>query len=315
LNRLLIIIFSLSILSCNTERNIEKIEYEFYPAFLSPITYSIDLNEKVLYQNSKFFKTERTIQGSKNLINEKYDISNENLTTFLNEIYEIGLDSSIVHQRSVLDGIGLKFNVIDQRNDTISLTSISPSRIEKYNLDYKVLDAFFRLANNTIDDYKGLSITENIQDYFSYGLPIRQMNTEPIEYRIWGGISGCESDNPELIKFLDSLPNDKPVIFDLRNGSFAPCLSSLLDRFNKSKQFFYYGNYYLTNSDLELETFKDQLKEAEKDRNSSMVGSLRVSIRETEKFKKEIENEIIQNQNTFKTKEEIIKTIANNVYN
>lgn len=314
MNRL-IIIFSLLIISCNSERNIKKIEYEFYPAFHSPITYSIDLNDKVLNQNSKFYKTEGSIQGSKNLINKEYDISNENLTLFLNEIYEIELDSSIIHQRSVLDGIGFKFNTIDYRNDTISLTSISPRRVEKYNLDYKILDAFFRLANSTINDYKGLSITENIQDYFAYGLPIKQMTNEPIEYRVWGGISGCESDNPELIKFLDSLPNDKPVIFDLRNGSFAPCLSGLLNRVNKNKQLFYYGNDYLTNSNLKLEILKDQLKEAKKDSNSSMVGSLRVRIRETEKFKKEIENVIIENKNTFKTKEEIIKTIANNTYN
>lgn len=315
MNRLIIIIFSLLILSCNTQRNIEKIEYEFYPAFLSPITYSIDLNEKVLYQNSKFYKAERTIQGSENLISREYVISNVNLTSFLNEIYEIGLDSSIVHQQYVLDGIGFKFNTIDQRNDTISLTSVSPNREEKYKLDYKVLDAFFRLANKTINDYKGLCITEKIQDYFAYGLPIKQMSIEPLEYRVWGGISGCESDNPELIKFLDSLPNDKPVIIDIRNGSFAPCLSNLLDRFNKSKLLFYYGNYHLTDADLYLETLKDQLKEAEKDNNSSMVGSLKVSIRETEKFKEEIENEIIYNQNTFRTKEEILKTIANTVYN
>lgn len=297
------------------EREIEKIEYEFYPAFLSPITYSIDLNKKILYQNSKFYKTERTIQGSKNLINEKYDISNENLTTFLNEIYEIGLDSSIVHQRSVLDGISFKFNTIDQRNDTISLTSVSPNRKEEYIIDYKVLDAFFGLANKTINNYKGLCITEKIQDYFSYALPIKQMNTEPLEYRVWGSVSGCESDNPELIKFLDSLPNDKPVIFDLRNGSFAPCLSNVLDRFNESKQIFYYGNYYLTDSDIYLETLRDQLKEAENDRNSAMVGSIKVRIRETQEFKEEIKNELINNQNSFATKEEILKTIANNVYN
>jgi len=60
------------------------------------------------------------------------------------------------------------------------------------------------------------------------------MNTELIEYRVWGRISGCESDNSESIKFLDSLPNDKTAIFDLRNGSSAPCLSSLLNRLKKN---------------------------------------------------------------------------------
>ena len=315
MNRLIIIIFSILIISCNSERNIEKIEYEFYPAFLSPITYSIDLNKKVLYQNSKFYKTERSIQGSENLINREYDISNENLTTFLNEIHEIQLDSSIVHQRDVLDGIGFKFNAIDQRNDTISLTSVSPPRIDKYKIDYKILDAFFQLVNKTIDDYKGLCITEKIQDYFSYKLRIKEINTEPLEYRIWGNIRGCESDNPELIKFLDSLPNDKSVIFDLRNGSFAPCLSSLLKKFNESKQLFYYGNYYLTDAELDLEILKDQLKEAEKDSNSSIVSYLKVRIREMKEYKEEVENIKFNNQKNFKTREEILKTIANTVYN
>jgi hypothetical protein len=315
LNRLLIIIFLLSILSCKSERSIEKIEYEFYPAFLSPITYSIDLDERAIYQNSEFYKSEGYFQGSKNLINKKYKINDDDLTIFLDEIYAIGLDSSIVHQRDVLDGIGFKFNLIDNRNDTISLTSVSPNRKDKSTIDYEALDAFFRLTDKAISDYKGLYITERIQDYFDYGLQIKLTNTEPLEYRVWGRISGCESDNPELIKFLDSLPNDKPVIFDLRNGGFAPCLSSLLDQFNKNKKLFYYGNYYLSKSDLELETLKDQLKEAEKDMNSSMVGSLRATIRGTEKYKEDIENEIIQNQHTFGTKEEIIKTIANTVYN
>ncbi|WP_157358429.1 hypothetical protein [Winogradskyella sp. J14-2] len=314
MNRLLIILFLLSILSCNSEKSIEKIEYEFYPAFLSPVTYSIDLNKKELHQNSKLFKTDGFIQGSKNLINKEYKIENEDLTIFLDEINAIGLDSSVVHQRDVLDGIGFRFNLIDKRNDTISLTSVSPIRNAESTIDYKVLDAFFRLTSKTISNYKGLYITERIQDYFSYGLQIKLTNTEPLEYRVWGRISGCESDNLELIKFLDSLPDDEPVIFDLRNGSFAPCLSSLLNEYNKSKKLFYYGNYYLSDADLDLETLNDQLKEAEKDINSSMVGSLRASIRGTEKFREEIENEIIERQNTFKTKEEIIKTIANNGY-
>ena len=214
MNRLLIILFLFLILSCKSEKSIEKIEFEFYPVFLSPITYSIDLNKKKLYQNSKLFKADSFIQGSKNLINKEYKIENEDLTIFLNEINAIGLDSSIVHQREVLDGIGFKFNLIDNRNDTISLTSVSPSRNEESTIDYKVLDAFFRLTTSTISNYKGLYITERIQDYFSYRLQIKLTNEEPLEYRVWGRISGCESDNPELIKFLDSLPNNKLVIFD-----------------------------------------------------------------------------------------------------
>ena len=313
MNKVLFIIFSFLFLSCNSEQGIQNIEYEFYPAFFSPITYSIDLSNGRLYQNSKLYSVNGTIQGSENLINKEYEISNENLTTFLNEINKIGLDSSIVHQRDVLDGIGFKFMTIDQKNDTISLISVSPDRKEENKVDYLVLDPFFRLANETINNYKGICITEIIQDYFDYDLPIKQINDEPLEYRVWGTISGCESDNPELIEFLDSLPNNKPVIFDLRNGSFAPCLSNLLDRYGVNKHLYYYGNNLLTRTDLQLETLKDQLKVVEK-HNNSMAEPLTVSIREAEKFKEEIENRLIQNRNTYRTKQEILKTIANKGY-
>jgi len=313
LKKLLSIIFLLLIFSCNSERNIEKIEYEFYPSFLSPITYTIDINERILHQNSKQFKIEGIIQGSKKLINQQYKIDNKTLTFFLKEITSVKLDSSITHKRSVLDGIGFKFNKIDQKNDTISLISVSPKRTKEYEIDYQILDAFFRLANNVINNYRGISLTENIQDYFVYGLPIKQVNRKPVEYRVWGEIYGCKSDNPELNKFLDSLPSNEPIIFDLRNGSFAPCLSSLLKEYEEEKEFFFYGDYYLNQSIIELETLTEQLQEAKNDNISSQVGSLKVRIRETKKYKMEIEKNGFNNKNRFRTKKEVLKTIANKV--
>lgn len=101
MNRIITILFSLFLISCGSD----KIVYEFYPAFITPIHYTIDIEKSRLSQNSKQFKIEGHIQGSNNLINEEYDIDRKVLNTFLERIESIELDSSIQHGREVLDGI------------------------------------------------------------------------------------------------------------------------------------------------------------------------------------------------------------------
>lgn len=201
-----------------------------------------------------------------------FKINKVDLNKFLQSVNENKLDSNIVHDRIVLDGVSFNYSTVNNNNDTISLKSVCPNRNEN-KLDYKYFDAFFELAYATINDYQGICLIEEIQDYFSYGLPIKLTSKEPLEYKIWGTISGCRNDNPELLEFLKQLPNDKPIIFDIRNGSFSPCLYELFDDYGHKKNIFYYGKESLDN-----EWTKIKLK------------------------------------NSFKTKEQVIKTIANTAY-
>ncbi|MCL6274737.1 hypothetical protein M3P19_12010 [Muricauda sp. 2012CJ35-5] len=246
----------------------------------------------------------------------EYEIDRKELNTFLERIESVKLDSSIRHGREVLDGISFRFSKINQWNDSIFLISTNPNRQEKYQKDYQILDAFFELAHSTIkNNNKGQSLTENIQDYFHYGLPIKRVSNNPIEYRVWGRISGCRDGNNTLVSLLDSLPKNEPVIFDIRNGSFAPCLEELLKEFEQKRQIYYYGNNELNQLDLDIETLEDELSEAEKDNSNGLIGSIRIELKELKKERKRIVADTTSKTNSFKTKKELLKTIANMVYN
>jgi hypothetical protein len=248
------------LISCNSYKgDFKEINIEFYPAFIKPTKFTINLKNRTIeqyqYQTSIMYVDSsdsikfgriygHPIKFKDTLIvfyKKTFQITKNDYNKFLQIVNENHLDSNIVHNRMVLDGVSFKLKTINIKNDTLSLKSVCPVRNEN-ELEFKYLDAFFELAYATINDYKAICLIENIQDYFSYGLPIKLKNKEPIEYRIWGTISGCRNDNQELLEFLEKLPNDKPIIFDLRNGGFSPCLYELFDEYSQKKNLYYYGN-------------------------------------------------------------------------
>jgi len=316
----LIILLTLILFSCKTKTDLKEVQFLFAPSFLHPTKFKINIEnstiEQYTYQDSYYVKewidstSHKTHRKDTLIVHYKntFNINKSDLDEFLTELNLSKLDSTIEHRRSVLDGIGFRVSKINTLNDTISLTSISPNRTEEYKMDYKILDAFFNLSYKSIDDYNGISRIENIQDYFNYGLAIKKMNNDPLEYRIWGTISGCKSDNPEFVKLLNSLPLNKPTIFDLRNGSIAPCLNSLLNEYNK-KKIYYYGNLELTGVNQEIKILEEQLKVAISNNNNLAIHNIKVDIENNIRYKKLISE--MELPNTFKTKSELIKTIAN----
>nr|WP_152556481.1 hypothetical protein [Nonlabens ulvanivorans] len=122
-----------------------------------------------------------------------------------------------------------------------------------------------------------------------------------------GSISGCRDDNQEFLRILENLPNDKPVIFDLRNGSIAYCLNEVLEEYSQKKELYIYGD----KSALQSKKIMDEIKLAEK--NGEVLSELRIQAYETHKmiYENWKNNQKIK---SFLTKEEIIKTIANNGY-
>jgi hypothetical protein len=273
---------ALLIISCSNRTDFKEIEISFSPAFMYPTKFTIDLENNIITQyqfqssysyeeedttdrDEKYgFKLHKVIFKDTLIVHYKksFHINDNTLDSFLKIINEIKIDSNVVHDRDdVLDGISFSFMTTSCNNDTFSLMSNCPDRTSRYKLDYTILDAFFKLAYATINDYDGMCKVENIQNYFSYGLPVKLASKEPLEYRVWGTISGCRNDNQELQKFLNDLPVEKPVIFDLRNGKFAPCLYELFDEFSNKKSIYYYGK-----ETIESEWSKIKLKNVFKTR-------------------------------------------------
>ena len=309
-----------SLISCNSKSNLKEVQVLFAPSFLYPTKFTINIEDKTIeqytYQDSYYVKewidsTSYREHRKDTLVihyQKSFPINNQILNKFLNELKTSQLDSTIQHREPILDGIGFRVSEIDIKNDTISLTSNITRRNEKSQMEYKLLDPFFDLAYKSINDYEGVSGIENIQDYFSYGLPIRKVNEEPIEYRIWGSISGCRKDNQEFLTLLQNLPNDKPVIFDLRNGSIAYCLNEVLEEFSQKRELYIYGD----KSALSSKKIMDEIKLAEK--KGEVLSELRIQAYETHKmiYENWKNNQKIK---SFLTKEDVIRTIANNGYN
>ena len=305
--------------SCESKTDLKEVQVLFVPSFLHSTKFTIDVENKIIeqctYQDGYYVKewidsTSYKTHRKDTLIihyQKSFSIKDKVLNKFLNELNKSQLNTTTKHREPMLDGVVFRISKINIKNDTISLTSNITRRNEKSILEYKILDPFFDLLNNTINEYEGISEIEKIQDYYSYGLPIKKVNDKPLEYRIWGSISGCREDNPELISFLNSLPNNKPILFDLRNGSFAYCLNEVLEEYSQKKELFLYGD----KSAISSKEIMDEIKLAEK--NGEVLSELRLQAFETHKmiYENWINNRKIK---SFMTKEELLKTISRNDY-
>ncbi|MCH2193984.1 hypothetical protein [Kordia sp.] len=257
MRKLLILFLIGSLLSCTTNTKLETVEVHFYPSFLHPTKFTIDLEKKTLeqYTYQDHYNVEEKTEDDTYVIHQKdtlivhyqktFPIDDEVLQHFLRSIESNEFNETIENYKPVLDGIGFGFKKINTKNDSISLSSNITNRREA-TIEYKLLEPFFELAYTSIDDYEGISGVENIQDYFAYGLRIKKAADNPLEYRIWGSIRGCREDQQELLTFLENLPDNEPVLFDLRNGSFSYCLDEVLEEFVQKKTLYIYGNKYAT---------------------------------------------------------------------
>jgi len=316
---ILIVLYSLIFLSCNGQNNFKKIEYNFKPSFLHKTRFTIDINKKTLEQytyqdryrikekgNGKSYKVrfvDTLIVHNQN----RFTIPKSDLKYFLNEITDVKLDTNITIKKFVMDGIRYSINLSNKKNLVTINSNYTKRGVDETKTSYTLIDAFFNLSYKILNEKESIKTLENIQDYFDYGLPIKKVSNEPIEYRVWGSVSGCRDNNSELINLLNNLPNKKPVIFDLRNGSFSYCLNAVLIEYSKKKQIFLYGDKSANRSKKIL----DEIELAEK--NGEKLNKLRVQAYETHKriFNRWKENKSL---NSFLTRDEVLKTIANTIY-
>ncbi len=314
-----------SLISCNNNSELKEVQVLFAPSFLYPTKFTIDVKSKTIeqyiFQKSYFVKewidtNAYTGHWKDTLVvhyRKSFLIDDEVLNEFLREVKSSRLDSTIENRELVLDGISFRVSKMGKKNDTISLTSNITRRDEDSKLVYKLLDAFFDLANQTIDDYDGISSIENIQDYFDYELPLRKVNDKPLEYRVWGSFTGCKSDNPKLVEFLESIPPNEPVIFDLRNGSFSICLYSLLKEYENQKFIYYYGNFEKTKNEQEIKVLREELKVAISNKNELSIQNIKNELESSLWYREEISR--MEIPNIFSTRAELMETIANTDFN
>lgn len=204
----------LSISSIGQENNFEKVILQFEHFKYPKTEYAIDYRKNELtcsmrYSSRKFDTL---------LFQNTYKFTSKEFEKLKEELNKDVPDSIIRKSESYLDGGGFVINYIRKGNDTSKIIIRNPKRSKiEYNSEFNKIDTFFEFAYAVVKDSAGIDALDNSYRPYFRGLPIRKVSDSPLEYKIWGSISGDASWDNELITFLDSLPKDRCVIIDCNN--------------------------------------------------------------------------------------------------
>jgi len=211
---LIFISIILLLTSCNS---VEKkqlpnglfIETEFYPSFHSAIKLEIHKIKETGYLTFRVLE-----YGTKDKI-VSFDSVQLTIDDFIQFFKTLGSVSLLKIPYDTLD-IGLDGVTFDGRisqdGELNEFWGWSPTRKEK-PIQYKFLDAIFELLNNKLPRQE--NYIEDVQNYFSYGLPVKVKSTKPYVARMYGGLS--LGDEGDLQIFFDKVPIDKTAILDMSN--------------------------------------------------------------------------------------------------
>ncbi|MFN3445975.1 MAG: hypothetical protein ACK44D_09555 [Bacteroidia bacterium] len=200
----------------------------------------------------------------------KDTVCNKQYTFFKSEIQKLkdilssNAPKKVVEKREMaLDGGGFTIEYKKANSDTSKLIVGNPRRTHKYQKEYFQIDNFFNFAYTIAKDSIGQNALDHAYERYYDKLPIRKINDSPLEYKIWGNISGCREDNKELVDFFKNLPADRCVIVDIGEWNLSYCLSEVVvEQLTKPKLFIISGKYlnWLSKQFIELRT---QVREAE----------------------------------------------------
>lgn len=197
------------------DSKVEKVILEFR-YFKYPTTeYRIDYkkNELTCIKKYKTYDYNDTI-----VFNKTYKFTNKDFEIIKHELKQNIPDSVLRKSEPALDGGGFVINYFRKNRKKSELIINNPSRkSEKYIHEFKIIDNFLDFAYSIVKDSTGIKTLDETYDPYFTGLPIRKISENPLEYKIWGNISGNASWKNDLIPFLESLPKDKCVIIDCDN--------------------------------------------------------------------------------------------------
>lgn len=246
------------------ENSIEKVVLEFKYFKSADTEYRIDYkkNELTCIMKYQIHKNRDTI-----LFNKTYKFTNEQFEKLKRELAQDIPNSIVKKSELVLDGGGFVINYYRKNKKSSKLIVSNPSReSEKYIQEFKKIDNFFDFAYSVVTDSSGIeTLDETYRPYFT-GLPIRKVSENPLEYKIWGNISGNSKWENNLIPFLENLPKDKCVIIDCNNQLSYAWQEDILKLYIiKNSNLRFANNSYLKYTRESLLEFRENFKKYQRD--------------------------------------------------
>jgi hypothetical protein len=250
MKRISILIFIICLILQNGLSQVDSLEghpkyiflTEFYPSFILPCRVIVEKKENnfilSIYQiyDRKHFKlsdinsfnientdrllidkTYRQYYPDSVFINllEKVEISNDDNERFFGILSEQNLSkqNSLIKE-GILDGITIYFRFKNDFNDN-RFRFICPDPSD--SSEFRIIKSLIKLFENNFKKQSTNNYIEHLKGYFDFGLLVKHISDNPLEYRFYDHLSSNEYE--EFCSLIESLPLDKPIIFDFSNFS------------------------------------------------------------------------------------------------
>ena len=244
----LTIILLLTLSCCKTDEILESVQIDIYPAFDDYSSFHINVQSdttKIEFTKFKMFENiDEALSGKKTVLSTSIISSNKTPELF-------NATKSFRDDGKRNDGYtdGITSTVIKNYQNKSDTSSIHVPFRDKNPNHYVYLDKLFDLLEET-DSYDEQVYFETIKSYFDYGLPIKQTNSDPITYRVWGALTTNEEKSLKIL--TESINETEFVIFDFRNyQGMGSILYHEFIQLNKRNKNIYYLYDKEINADLE----------------------------------------------------------------
>lgn len=200
---------------------------EFSPSFLPPCKMEISQSDQFGQFKITVFDFADTLLTVAMVDSVK--LSKADFDNFIKALGDIDLLKMKTSENQGLDGIGVK-NFVTEKAKKNEFYFWSP---DKGTGEHKIVEALMGLSRKSFKELKYTEYFESLEQYFSFGLPCKITNKDPLEVRIYGALSSNEEK--ELNEFINSLPSDRPILIDMTNFEsmgtmFYPLFRSLIKR-------------------------------------------------------------------------------------
>lgn len=261
-------LLALCTLFASAQGELEKVAFSF-SGFKRPKTkFEIDYGKRELTCTHFGYQT-----NSSGKFNKTYTFSEAEFARLKSELSkDVPQKDSTKSFEMVLDGGGFRIQYQKHGTKPVTLHVLNPERYNARNKsDFEKLEAFFDFAYSVVKDPDGIrTLDESFAPYFR-GAPIRKVSDKPLEYYIWGEMSGDYKDNKDFFVLLDSLSGDGCVILDCRGKLCIALEEAIFVRYIlKSSNIRFVNMETLARRRSSLEKMKNELQKPEANRDPSV---------------------------------------------
>lgn len=239
---------------------------EFYPSFIEPCRIILQKKgdiESLSIDNRKFMGDTEFLKHIENV-----SVTLKDFQQFKDSLIKIDLTKQkSLNKEGILDGIMVYFRFkSDSVDHHFNLLCPNPNDAN----EFKIIKAVFTIIERSFKTESALNYIESLKNYFDFGLLVKHISDNPLEYRFYGFLSSHEAK--EFKGLMSSLPNDKLIIIDFSNfeGMGRMFYTDFGILISKNPNVYWLVNKYSQNQILEIGVKPDKIFNNRQELNSKI---------------------------------------------